>query len=46
MNDILFDFLDVFCTAYLDDILIYSEDELEHEEHVKQVLEHLRSAGL
>jgi hypothetical protein len=46
MNDILFDYLDVFCTAYLDDILIYSENELEHEEHVKKVLRRLREAGL
>ena len=46
MNDMLFDYLDVFCTAYLDDILIYSEDPLQHEEHVRKVLERLRSAGL
>ena len=30
MNDVLFDYLDVFCTAYLDDILIYLDDELEY----------------
>ena len=30
MNDVLFDYLDDFCTAYLDDILIYSENELDH----------------
>ena len=41
MNDILFNYLDDFCTAYLDDILIYSDNELEHEEHVKKVLQHL-----
>src|SRR3954453_6153268 len=46
MNDILFDYLDDFCTAYLDDILIYSEDPLEHDEHVRKVLGHLRAAGL
>jgi hypothetical protein len=46
MNDVLFEYLDVFCTAYLDDILIYSEDPLEHETHVKLVLERLRAAGL
>ena len=39
MNDVLFDYLDDFCTAYLDDILIYSNNELEHEEHVKKVLQ-------
>jgi hypothetical protein len=46
MNDVLFDYLDDFCTAYLDDILIYSNNELEHEEHVHKVLERLRKAGL
>ena len=46
MNDVLFDYLDDFCTAYLDDIIIYSEDELEHKEHVRKVLQRLRQAGL
>ena len=30
INDVLFDYLDDFYTAYLDDILIYSENELDH----------------
>ena len=46
MNDVLFEYLDDFCTAYLDDILIYSENEAEHAEHVRKVLERLRQAGL
>src|SRR5271156_4250322 len=46
MNDVLFDYLDDFCTVYLDDIIIYSENTLEHEEHVKKVLQRLRDAGL
>ncbi len=46
MNDVLFDYLDDFCTAYLDDILIYLDNELEHEHHVKRVLERLRNASL
>lgn len=46
MNDVLFDLLDVMCTAYLDDILIYSEEVVDHEQHVKQVLQRLRDAGL
>ena len=41
MNNVLFSYLDDFCTAYLDDILIYSNNELEHEEHVRKVLERL-----
>ena len=46
INDALRDLLDVTCTAYLDDILIYSEDELQHETHVKEVIERLHKAGL
>ena len=46
VNDVLRPFLDVFCTAYLDDILIYSENLHEHREHVRAVLNALREAGL
>jgi hypothetical protein len=38
MNDVLFDYLDDFVTTYLDDILIYSEDLLEHQVYVTKVL--------
>ena len=46
INDVLHPFLDNFCTAYLDDILIYSDTLQEHTIHVKQVLEVLAKAGL
>ena len=46
MNDVLFDYLDDFCTAYLDDILIYSDNELNHDAHVHKVLQRLQDAGL
>ena len=46
INSVLFDYIDDFCTAYIDDILIYSEDPLEHEAHVCKVLDRLRQAGL
>jgi len=46
MNNVLFNYLDDFCTTYLDDILIYSTDESEHQEHVRKVLLRLREAGL
>ena len=36
----------MFYTAYLDNILIYSKDPLEHKEHVKKVLEHLQATRL
>ena len=44
MNDVLFEYLDDFCTVYLDDILIYSTNKLEHTTHVRQVLQRLRDA--
>jgi hypothetical protein len=46
MNETLMEYLDDFCTAYLDDILIYSENPLDHKEHVRKVLLRLRKAGL
>jgi transposase InsO family protein len=46
INDTLRDYLDVFCTAYLDDILIYSKTRSEHSRHVRLVLQRLREAGL
>ena len=46
MNDILFDYLDDFCTVYLDDILIYSDNELNHDAHVHKVLQRLQDADL
>jgi hypothetical protein len=36
----------VFCTVYLDNIIIYSKDLLQYTEHVCKVLEQLRKAGL
>jgi len=32
--------------AYLDNIIIYSKNELEHKEYVYKVLQRLRKAGL
>lgn len=46
INETLMEYLDDFCSAYLDDILIYSEDPLEHMVHVRKVLERLEKAGL
>ena len=46
MNNVLFDYLDDFVTTYLDNILIYSEDPLEHEMHIKKVLQRLQDARL
>lgn len=46
INETLMGYLDDFCSAYIDDILIYSSNELEHQEHVAKVLTRLREAGL
>jgi len=46
INDALRPFLHRFCTAYLDDILIHSENEEQHIELIKPILEALTKAGL
>jgi hypothetical protein len=46
MNNILRKYLDVFCIAYLNDILIYNRTRKKHLSHVRKVLESLRQAGL
>jgi len=46
INNTLREHLNKFCTAYLNDILIYFNNELEHEIHVKLILRKLREADL
>lgn len=46
INHTLFDLLDKYCTAYLDDVLIYSESRKDHRKHVRKVVQRLQSAGL
>jgi hypothetical protein len=46
INDTLHEYFNEFCTAYLDDILIYSDNKLKHEAHVKKILFKLRDASL
>jgi len=41
MNDMFSDLLDVCVVVYLDDILIYSDDIMQHRSHVKEVLKRL-----
>ena len=46
INELLWEYLNDFCTAYLDDILIYSTSMKEHRQHVRKVLMKLREAGI
>jgi hypothetical protein len=46
MNDIFREFLDNFVVCYLDDILIFSKNEKDHEKHVRMVLQKLYDARL
>ncbi len=46
MNDVLWDFLNDFCQAYLDDILIYSKTQKKHRQYVKIILNCLWDADL
>jgi hypothetical protein len=46
MNDVFKDLLDVCVVVYLDDILIFSENPVEHEKHVREVLRRLRAHSL
>ncbi|WVZ97543.1 hypothetical protein U9M48_043069 [Paspalum notatum var. saurae] len=46
MNSVFMNELDKFVVVFLDDILIYSKDEKEHEEHLRIVLTRLREHKL
>jgi hypothetical protein len=46
MNKIFMEYLDKFVVVFIDDILIYSQNEEEHEEHLRLVLQKLREHEL
>ncbi|KAJ1081363.1 hypothetical protein NDU88_001545 [Pleurodeles waltl] len=46
LNDVLREYLDIFAIVYIDDILIYSDNENEHVQHVKKMLAALRKHHL
>jgi hypothetical protein len=46
MNSVFIDYLDKFVVVFIDDILIYSQSEEEHVDHLKMVLQRLREHQL
>ncbi|KHJ32524.1 hypothetical protein EV44_g5488 [Erysiphe necator] len=47
VNETLVDYLDVYCTAYLDDIFIYTSESLkDHWQKIQTVFKRLNKAGL
>jgi hypothetical protein len=42
MNKVFMEYLDKFIVMFIDDILVYSKDKEEHEEHLCLVLQKLR----
>ena len=46
INSALHDLLDQVCTAYMDDVIIFREDENNHDKHLKLVLERMAKAAL
>ena len=46
MNCVFRPYLDKFVVVFIDDVLIYSHDEVTHEEHLRIILETLRTHKL
>jgi hypothetical protein len=46
MNSVFMDYLDKFVVVFIDDILIYSQNEQEHDEHLRKVLQRLQDCQL
>ena len=46
INEILREYLDDFCIVYIDDILIYNNNHVEHQIHVHKMLDKLKKARI
>ena len=46
MNKVFMEYLDKFVVVFIDDILVFSKTEAEHEEHLRLILQKLREHQL
>jgi hypothetical protein len=46
MNDTLMNYLNEFVVAYLDDIIVYSNNKKKHIQHVRKILQRLRETNI
>jgi hypothetical protein len=46
MNKVFMEYLDKFVVVFINDILIFSKNEEEHDEHLRLVLQNLRENQL
>jgi hypothetical protein len=46
MNKVFMEYFDNFVVVFIDDILIFSKNEVEHDEHLRLVLQKLRENQL
>jgi hypothetical protein len=46
MNKVFMEYLDKFVVVFIDDILIFSKNEEDHDKHVRMVLQKLRENQL
>ena len=46
INDILHEYLNVFCTIYIDNILIYNNNKKDYIKHVNKILQRLKNANI
>ena len=45
INDVLYEYLDDFCTIYIDNILIYNENQKEHIRHVYLIFQRFKNVN-
>ena len=46
MNKVYMEYLDKFVVVFIDDMMVYSKNKEEHEEHLRLVLDNLREHQL